>query len=67
MEPIEKALQGNVGKLHGTPKDRIRLIRLLRNKFGRGYRMFPDAKDALKHFDKERKSIQDFVKFKGEE
>jgi hypothetical protein len=64
MAGIKKALPEYSGNLDATPKDRIRLLRLLKNKYGRGFRMFPEASEALKHFDGEREEIIKLMKIK---
>jgi len=64
LSVIRKALGDSVPVLGASPVGRVRLMRALQGRFGKGFKNLPEAKAALTDFDSQRKEIREVMEMR---
>lgn len=65
LSPIKEALGEDLPEIPANSLGKIRLVKLLRNKYGINYRNFAPAIRALNHFESEMRYIHHYMKVRS--
>lgn len=63
--PIRKIFGDETPRISVSQVGRLRLVSALSKKYGETYRNYPDAKEALDHFDAEYAHTKTYIRLKG--